>query len=203
MMRYIHLRFTLHYITLQADRQDKQPSDSIGRTVLQTVTQKALTRGRTDHFSNIRVGAWASGEEEELYRGVGGGAGVDDESVVMRRQSRRGLGSDADAVRHGEQRQLFLLDAAARRPVVRHGAVHVAAQTAHLSAAAHGQHDYTIYHHTIRCDLLTRGQKLTASLQFSLFQRGRRAPYNFSERELMFTFAICCRPSVCRLSVCL
>jgi len=24
----------------------------------------------------------------------------------------------------------------------------------------------------------------------------------FSERELMFTFAICCRPSVCRLSVC-
>jgi len=23
----------------------------------------------------------------------------------------------------------------------------------------------------------------------------------FSERELMFTFAICCRPSVCRLSV--
>ena len=25
----------------------------------------------------------------------------------------------------------------------------------------------------------------------------------FSERELTFTFAICCRPSVCRLSVCL
>jgi len=25
----------------------------------------------------------------------------------------------------------------------------------------------------------------------------------FSERELMFTFAICCRPFVCRLSVCL
>jgi len=24
----------------------------------------------------------------------------------------------------------------------------------------------------------------------------------FSERELVFTFAICCRPSVCRLSVC-
>ena len=24
----------------------------------------------------------------------------------------------------------------------------------------------------------------------------------FSERELTFTFAICCRPSVCRLSVC-
>jgi len=23
-----------------------------------------------------------------------------------------------------------------------------------------------------------------------------------SERELTFTFAICCRPSVCRLSVC-
>jgi len=25
----------------------------------------------------------------------------------------------------------------------------------------------------------------------------------FSERELMFTFAVCYRPSVCRLSVCL
>jgi len=25
----------------------------------------------------------------------------------------------------------------------------------------------------------------------------------FSERELMFTFAICRRPSICRLSVCL
>jgi len=26
-------------------------------------------------------------------------------------------------------------------------------------------------------------------------------PYIFSEREREFTFAICCRPSVCRLSV--
>jgi len=28
-----------------------------------------------------------------------------------------------------------------------------------------------------------------------------KCKYVFSERELTFTFAICCRPSVCRLSV--
>jgi len=34
----------------QTDRTNRQRSDSIGRTVLQTVAQEALTRSRTDYF---------------------------------------------------------------------------------------------------------------------------------------------------------
>ena len=36
----------------------------------------------------------------------------------------------------------------------------------------------------------------------SLIYKDLRRISVFSERVLMFTFAICCRPSVCRLSVC-
>ena len=68
--------------------------------------------------------------ERRSYRGVGGRAGVDDKSEVVR-QCRR-FGADTDAVRHRKPLQLFLDDAATRRPVVRHRAVHVATQSTHL-----------------------------------------------------------------------
>jgi len=47
---------------------------------------------------------------------------------------------------------------------------------------------YTV-HRIVKCSNSTDGSGNRCSLTV------------FSERELMFTFAICCRPSVCRLSV--
>jgi len=48
---YLHAKFhidpsnrlaTIHQRTLKTDRQERQQSDSIGRTILQTVTQKGM-----------------------------------------------------------------------------------------------------------------------------------------------------------------
>ena len=58
--------------------------------------------------------------------------------------------------------------------------------------------------------ILTRGhtEHFAAGVNYLLFSiqicfSSRSLELVFSERELTFTFAICYRPSVCRLSVCL
>ena len=56
---------------------------------------------------------------------------------------------------------------------------------------------------TARRNLPTRWQVTWFSLKgLSSADDKWKQCFLFSERELTFTFAICCRPSVCRLSVC-
>ena len=51
---------------------------------------------------------------------------------------------------------------------------------------------------------LTFRVRITTALQYGRNGTAHAAGASiFSERELTFTFAICCRSSVCRLSVCL
>jgi len=65
---------------------------------------------------------------------------------------------------------------------------------------------FFIYLHFLLCDLNNFGtadSSFTYLALWSIFQQFFYATDSgfFSERELTFTFAICCRPSVCRLSV--